>query len=376
MTVELLVAGGGCAGLTLGHQLAQTELPFEVSIFETRSSYERDRTWCQWKTTSHPFEDCIVHEWPKWCVKQDGINIHQRSATHPYQMIDANLFYQKTTQSIQQDSRIQLLTDCPVQAIEFDNASARVKTDAKEFVGDWLVETRPSAGTDKGLKQHFLGYELQLDKPVFNPDEVILMDFSTGNENGIQFVYVLPFSKTNGLVEATWISSCLHELEVYEQKLNEYIHNELNVNQFDQLYEEHGVIPLMNAFTPNQTNPRKITIGTPGGATRPSTGYTFIGIQNQVNQLLSDLSSGQLTSGSIAGWSTVDLALDAPLVQLIEERPNTARNALLDLFDGTSGNQIARFLMGVPTPGDMFSVLCSMPKKPMVQYAIKSLLRS
>ncbi len=51
--VDLLILGGGCAGLSLASRLAEfgKDAP-KVLIIEQRESYTNDRTWCFWDIES------------------------------------------------------------------------------------------------------------------------------------------------------------------------------------------------------------------------------------------------------------------------------------------------------------------------------------
>jgi len=45
--LDLLILGGGCAGLSLGDRLAeQPSRPGGTMIIEARQAYVNDRTWC------------------------------------------------------------------------------------------------------------------------------------------------------------------------------------------------------------------------------------------------------------------------------------------------------------------------------------------
>ena len=63
----------------------------------------------------------------------------------------------------------------------------------------------------------------------------------------------------------------------YDQQIKEYIEKKLNLKNYKITYKEIGAIPL---FYPSFKNEKsKINIGTAGGMTRLSTGYTFLNIQ-------------------------------------------------------------------------------------------------
>ena len=60
-------------------------------------------------------------------------------------------------------------------------------------------------------------------------------------------------------------------------KLKIMLKNHLNLKDYKIIYKEEGAIPLF--YPTNEKVRNKINIGTAGGMTRLSTGYTFLNIQ-------------------------------------------------------------------------------------------------
>ena len=96
--------------------------------------------------------------------------------------------------------------------------------------------------------QHFVGLHLRFDKPVFDPTTVTLMDFDVSQEHGLHFLYVLPFSETEALVESTFFSSTVLKQEIYEEYIHDYLRERFSVtqemlNQAELVRMERGVVP-------------------------------------------------------------------------------------------------------------------------------------
>jgi lycopene beta-cyclase len=60
-------------------------------------------------------------------------------------------------------------------------------------------------------------------EPVFNPDQATFMDFSV-EQKAIRFMYVLPTSTTEALLEYTFFTPAFDK-EEYEQEIKQYIEN-------------------------------------------------------------------------------------------------------------------------------------------------------
>ena len=63
----------------------------------------------------------------------------------------------------------------------------------------------------------------------------------------------------------------------YDNQIKEYIEKHLKIKNYKITYKEIGAIPFFYPSFKNEKN--KINIGTAGGMTRLSTGYTFLNIQ-------------------------------------------------------------------------------------------------
>ena len=104
------------------------------------------------------------------------------------------------------------------------------------------------------------------------------MDFDCEQRESVHFFYTLPFSKNRALIETTWLSKMNDDSQKdYDKQIKDYIENHLNLKNYKIIYKEEGAIPLF--YPTNEKVRNKINIGTAGGMTRLSTGYTFLNIQ-------------------------------------------------------------------------------------------------
>ena len=97
---DLIILGGGCAGLSLATLLTVKAPTLRVLIVEPRLSYKEDRTWCGWRTQPHHFEDCAAAAWFQWRVVCNSQVLDRRSQRYPYEMIRSDLFYAKALAAI------------------------------------------------------------------------------------------------------------------------------------------------------------------------------------------------------------------------------------------------------------------------------------
>ena len=69
------------------------------------------------------------------------------------------------------------------------------------------------------MLQHFQGIEVKTKQPCFDKDMAILMDFRVDQSKGMHFIYLLPYSATEALVESTLFSTELVDEEFYSIQL-------------------------------------------------------------------------------------------------------------------------------------------------------------
>ena len=101
-------------------------------------------------------------------------------------------------------------------------------------------------------------------------------------------MYVLPITQNKALIECTLFSPEELVKEEYINSIKKYLIN-LDPGKFSIIESEKGSIP-MTAYKFKSNNTKSIlNIGTAGGWTKASTGYTFLNTLNKTNLLISFL---------------------------------------------------------------------------------------
>ena len=279
---DYIIIGGGCAGLSLAYELNlhQKLKDKTLAIIEPRDNYTKDKTWSFWKIFSHNFEDCVKKSWNNFTINIPKHTKHLECKNTPYQTIDSGLFYDKTIKALKQNKNIFFLKN--LNEININNS----------FIFNSVESTANSKGK---LWQHFSGFEIETKKDFFDEEIFNLMDFDCEQKDSVHFFYTLPYSKKRALVETTWISDLKNSsLQDYDDQLNNYIKDHLKIKDFTINYKEVGAIPLFNIDYIKK--PNQINIGTVGGMTRLSTGYTFLNIQEHSKYIRKNLDNIQNTS--------------------------------------------------------------------------------
>ena len=135
------------------------------------------------------------------------------------------------------------------------------------------------------LKQHFIGWFIQTEQEVFNPEQAMVMDFSVEQKGNTRFMYVLPTSKTEALLEYTLFSQSHLETSEYESEIELYI-QKLGITNYKIVEKERGSIPMSCFPFWKKNTKRVLNIGSAGGWTKASTGYTFKNADKKSTQLI------------------------------------------------------------------------------------------
>ena len=264
---DYIIIGGGCSGLSLAYELEIFDKLKDktLAIIEPREDYKRDKTWSFWKVFSHNFEDCVKKSWNNFTINTPNETKYVECPATPYQTIDSGLFYEKILSRLKLNKNIYF----------FKNINEVDATNSFRFNSVPKIENMQNE-----LWQHFCGVEIETDKDFFDDEIFNLMDFACDQRNRVHFFYTLPFTKRNALVETTWISELNNEnLEDYENQIDNYLGNDLNIRNCKINFREKGAIPLFRQKKIGKS--KEIFIGSAGGMTRLSTGYTFLNIQEQ-----------------------------------------------------------------------------------------------
>ena len=184
------------------------------------------------------------------------------------------------------------------------------------------------------------------------------MDFNCDQRKDVHFFYTLPFSKNRALIETTWISNLEDQsLMDYNLQLENYIKNNLGIKNYKISFTEKGAIPL---FYPSFKNDnKKINIGSAGGMTRLSTGYTFLNIQEHSKYIVKNIDKIEKIKSYNLGKKYQ--LLDKVFLKVLKNHPEKMPKIFFDMFK-TSSNTIIKFLSNKSNVFEDLSIISKMPK--------------
>ena len=342
---DYVILGGGCAGLSLAYQLdINNKIKNKtLAIVEMRKEYKRDKTWSFWKITDHNFDDCIIKSWNNFTINIKSETYEVLNKEYPYQTIDSGLFYQKILKQLKQNKNIEYFKN--TNELKLENSIIFNSFPTKE-------------NHENELWQHFKGLEIETSKNIFDDEIFNLMDFDCDQKKNVHFFYTLPFAKNRALIETTWLSKMNDKsLEDYDIQLETYIKDTLKIKDYKINYEEEGAIPLF--YPRNKVDKNKINIGSSGGMTRLSTGYTFLNIQEHSKYLVNNIDQIQNVKPYHIGKKYE--FLDKIFLNVLKSHPDKMPKIFFNMFKAPP-KKVIKFLSNKSNIFDDLSIIFKMPK--------------
>ncbi len=143
----------------------------------------------------------------------------------------------------------------------------------------------------------------------------------------------------------------------YDDQLKDYIKNNLRINNYKVNFKETGAIPLFHPKNIKKLN--QIEIGTAGGMTRLSTGYTFLNIQEQSQYIRQNLE--KIRDTKLFSIKSKYQFLDKIFLKVLRNNPNKMPKIFYKMFN-CSANTVINFLSNKSNIYEDISIISKMPK--------------
>ncbi|MEH6408775.1 MAG: lycopene cyclase family protein [Leeuwenhoekiella sp.] len=364
---DYIIIGSGLAGLMMAYRILNDSFFADktVLILDKDEKLNNDRTWCFWDKNNPDWEPIISKKWSKIGFK--GADFYAEISLNPYtyNKIEGLTFYnfcrEKLNASAQFTFKTETFSHFEEQAKAVEVFTDRdVYTASKVLTSILPAERLKNQKHSQVLQQHFIGWVIKAKKPVFDPEMATFMDFSIPQKGNTRFMYVLPTSTTEALVEYTLFSEKLLADSDYENAIKDYLKN-LGVAQYEITATEKGAIPMTAyPFELHNTN-RIIHIGTAGGWTRASTGFTFKYTEKITRELTKFLKKDQ----DFRTFKTRDRFrwYDRLFLDVLYRRNDLGGEIFSIMFKKNKIENILRFLDGESTIPEELKIIWSLPKK-------------
>jgi lycopene beta-cyclase len=294
---DIAIVGMGCAGSHVLLALLEHPLLDDLSIivFDDYTRDSQDKTWCYWEKGVGKWDMLLAHRWEQGQFYTSTVDVPLDLAPYAYKMLESQEFIAFAKAKLQQSSNCTFVP-AAVDRIE-ENELANIHAAGKSYRARLVLDSRiPQEFMQDNqhitLKQHFLGWHIKCDRAVFDDQRFVMMDYRLKDPDCTSFMYVLPFSKKEALVEFTYFSKELVDTETYEEYLRTYIKDYLQIENYEILDTETGVIPMTTYPFDKHHTDLVHKIGTAGGWVKASTGYSFKLSEKRAQILVSNYMSG------------------------------------------------------------------------------------
>lgn len=380
MKYDYIIAGSGCAGLSLLYRLLKTPLLQDKSILVIDQDHKKsnDRTWCFWEKSPGLFESIVHAKWNKLEFLSTEFKKELKLESYTYKMIQGIDFYNFVINYAKKFKNVSFVQET-INSIDNIDKKAVLKTTKNRYTANYIFNStnlfNPKINEQNSLLQHFKGWIIKTEKPVFNPEIGRLMDFRVSQENGATFMYVLPTSTTEALVEYTLFSPRVLDKEVYTLALKKYIKEELAIDNYTLIHEEFGVIPMSLAKFEQNPKLNVINIGTSGGSTKASSGYTFQFIQKNIIEIINNLVEGNNIIHPTSFKNKYYQWTDRTLLDVLLSNKLTGKDVFTQMFQKVPVERILAFLGNESSFLEDLLIFKSFPVKPFLTSGVKQLLK-
>ena len=377
---DYIICGSGAAGLSLLMNLMQNKAFDNKSILvvDKEKKNVNDRTWCFWEQQPGLFEPIVHHSWQQVHFYSNYFSGLLHLQPYTYKMIRGLDFYNYVLGKALLRPNISFVTG-NVQALANDVNKARVIVDGDSFRADYVFNSimlhQPSVPKEKYyLLQHFKGWLIETAEPVFEDGKATLMDFRVSQRHGTTFVYVLPLSPNRALVEYTLFTGDTLPRQEYDIALGDYIRQFLSLSEYKIIEEEFGIIPMTNINFRTHEG-RIINIGTAGGQTKASSGYTFNFIQKHAKRITEQLLKNEKPISNTGLFDKRFKLYDSTLLNILTHNKLGGDRVFADLFKKNEPSRVLRFLDNESSLKDELNIMGSVPSKVFMKAALQELFR-
>ena len=372
---DMIIVGAGLSGLLTAWRCLDVNPELSVMVIEASDKIAGDHTWSfnltdvdeSLREWIKPF---IAYQWDSYDVKfprrERTLDIAYCTGNSDTLRACVQPHIESGRLAVKLNTRVKELTSTPVILEGGEKLAAKCVLDARGF--------EPNENVFLGY-QKFVGRTIRTKKP-HGLKRPIIMDATVEQLGGYRFVYCLPFTEHEVLVEDTYYTdgAGLSENEV-SARVDDYI-NAKGWGEHELLRQEKGVLPITLAVE-NSLFFDKAQIGIRGGFYHAVTGYSFPDALSQADLLAFNM---ELYGDKWNAETCVNLAAANRTIHHDDERflrllnrmlfraaKPEERYTVLQRFYGLNQGLIERFYAGKLKWYDKARILIGKPPVPVTK---------
>jgi lycopene beta-cyclase len=358
---DYIIAGCGAAGLQLAFAMSEDEFfrDKRILLLDADEKKSNDRTWCWWEKGSGRWDHLITKSWKSADFMSSTFEKTIDLGEYNYKMLRSSDFYAYVKNKLSVLPMFEWRMETVLEILE-RNDHAEVVTPQGRYqassVFNSIIDLKSEANqsTHPWIHQHFVGWFIRTEKPVFDDSRFTMMDFRIEQKGNTRFMYMLPTSSREALFEYTLFSADLLSQEEYEQGIRDYL-QQAGIMSYEIVEKEAGVIPMTTHPFHRKNTRHVLHIGSAGGWTKASTGYTFYLSGLHARLVCAFLREGKpLTSfhsRSRFGF------YDAVVLDMLERRNDVGAEFFTAVYRRNPIDRVLRFLNEESTLADEIKVI-------------------
>ena len=379
---DIVIVGAGLSGLLTAWRCLDVNPELSIEIVEASDRIAGDHTWSfnltdvakELRDWINPF---IAYRWDSYDVKFPK---RERTLDITYCTGNSDTL-RACVQPHIESGRLKVRLNTSVETLGPDYV---VLKGGEKLVAKCVLDARgfePNEDVFLGY-QKFVGHVVKTKTPhgVTRP---IIMDATVVQLGGYRFVYCLPYSDTELLVEDTYYTDGpdLRSQEV-DARIKEYIRDRLNVDHYEVVRRETGVLPITLAVDEahgidiSMEKTEAARLGMTGGYYHAVTGYSLPEAVKSANVVCDMIVKNKPDFGAAVlhemAYHRVDHYHEEKFLRLLNRMLFRAakpekRYAVLERFYGLSEGIVERFYRNRLTRGDKLRILSGKPPVPVTK---------
>lgn len=386
MTFDFAIIGAGVSGLCLAWLLTDPASPLRdrsILLIDGADDEDELRALSFWSRGDIALEPLVRHSWRALKVFDGQRELLLPLRQHTYRTLFFTDLQRETKARLARQPQHRIVSGRLQSLVQAEDGRAvSLLVDGTSYEARWAFDSRfrrSALRVDTRrwhlLQQHVQGWIVRTEHDAFDPGTATLIDFrelgaesgpaGSGPARGTRFVYALPFSRREALVELVSLSP----VDAAAQ-LRAYLLQACGVERFTIVAREGGVTPLTEVPFEPREGARVRRIGIASGCIKPSTGYALTRILDEAAAILRSLERhGDPFHTPRA--SRVYRLLDGVLLELWEHEPALLPALFTSLFARNPPDRVLRFLDESAGVGEVLRLIASLPALPFLRAAVR-----
>ena len=351
---NVVIVGTGVSALLLAQALV--EHPVASVVLVGPAGPLRPHILSYWSDGPTPFDASASWSWEEVRVGAPGVAPRAVPLTRfRYRSFRAQPWADAVREILLRDSRVAFRDVRATVVGTTGDRGCVTCDDGSRLAADWVFDSRRTAAPPD-VHQRFVGWELELDRPMVEQLGPTLLDFRTPSEGDFRFTYALPLDPTRLFVEHVSYARCDHDAA-----LATYLRHVLEIDGWRVVDREVGATPLF-ATPPERMAGRVVRIGVhAAGLAKVCTGYAVMRMWRDAVQLAHTLFAEGAPSVRRRQRS-LDRLADRFFLELLHEEPERIPELLGALFSRAPGDAVLAFLDEQAPLSERLAVARAMPR--------------